>query len=103
MASGLPCIPVALVSFPRGRRGEHLVAEVAEVVAVFHASPEDAALENLLPVDLLLNCAACDEAVHHHILALPDAVRSVDALASAALNTPAAKAHTQRRRGEWVG
>ena len=36
--------------------------------------------EDLAAVDLLLHRAARDEAVHHHVLGLPDAERSVHSL-----------------------
>lgn len=57
-----------------------LLTEVAVLYSLLSAAPRQAALEDLFPVDLLLHCPASDQPIHHHILALPNAVRSVHAL-----------------------
>ena len=57
-----------------------LLTEVAELHPFLSAAPGQTALEDLFPVDFLLHCPTSDQPIHHHVLALPNAVSSVHAL-----------------------
>ena len=56
------------------------LAHLPELDALLRPCARQAALEDLLAVDLLLDCTAGDQAVHHHILLLADAVGPVHTL-----------------------
>lgn len=83
---------------------EHLL-----VVLVLRDRAHEAPLEHLLAVDLLLDGAARDQAVHHHVPLLADAVRAVDALVVNAARRDESTAgnfrerHSSRSQQDCVG